>query len=247
MKPLKILIFILIFNSFLLAGILMSNEEKVKETITREYANVTRIIDGDTIETNLGTIRLLGINTPEKKERLYEEAKNFTSQLQNKEVILIKTIENKDRYERLLRYVEYKSLFNKEILENGLATLYYYEEDRYYEELKKAEETARIKKIGMWEESESICKPCIILTKLNNIDPGEYVTLKNNCSFSCNLTNWIIKDDTASHKRILNFSLSQKEEINITYSTSTWNDDKDTFYLKDDKEFLVIFCRYKND
>jgi endonuclease YncB( thermonuclease family) len=248
MKLLKILIFLLIFNSFLLAGIFLSNEEKVEETITKEYANVTNIVDGDTIDIQIGNItqrvRLLGINTPEKKERLYEESRNFTSQLQNQEIILIKLKEDKDQYGRLLRYVEYNSLFNKKILENGLATLYYYKEDIYYEEMKKAEENARIKKIGIWEKSKDICKDCIILTKLNNIDPGEYLTLKNNCSFSCNLTNWIIKDDTASHKTILNFSLKENEEINITYNTAIWNDDKDTFYLKDNKEYLVIFYRY---
>ncbi len=30
----------------------------------REPATVIRVVDGDTIETDLGTIRLLGINTP---------------------------------------------------------------------------------------------------------------------------------------------------------------------------------------
>ena len=110
--------------------------------------------------------------------------------------------------------------------------------------MKKAEQEARENKLGMWEDSSDICSKCIILAKLNNIDPGEYITLKNNCDFSCNLTSWIIKDDTASHKRILNFSLSSNEEINITYSQATWNDDKDTFYLKDDKQYLVIFYRY---
>jgi len=40
-------------------------------------ANLTRAIDGDTIETDIGIIRLLGINTPEKKQAYYEEAKEF--------------------------------------------------------------------------------------------------------------------------------------------------------------------------
>lgn len=251
MKAWRIFLFLLIIAFFILLGYALSTIKSSNTNTTiinsKDIALVNRTIDGDTIDTNLGKIRLLGINTPEKKERLYEEAKNFTSQLENKEIIIIKTNEDKDQYGRLLRYVEYNNnLVNEEILKKGLATLYYYEKDEYYEQLKQAEKEARENKLGMWEESKNICISCINLTKLNNIDPGEYLTLKNICSFSCNLTGWIIKDDTSSHKRILNFSLSSNQEINISYSQATWNDDKDTFYLKDDKQYLVIFSRYAN-
>ena len=244
----KIFLFLLIILFFFCLGYLITiieNEGKTaKITESKQIAMVNKTIDGDTIKTDLGEVRLLGINTPEKKERLYEEAKNFTSQLENKEVILIKTNEDKDKYGRLLRYVEYNDkIINEEILKNGLATLYYYDYDSYYEKLKKAEEQSRNNKLGLWQESQNICKSCIKLKELNNIDPGEYVILKNECDFSCNLTNWEIKDD-ANHLKKLNFSLSSKEEIKITYSQTTWNDDKDTFYLRDEQGYLVLFYRY---
>ena len=35
-----------------------------KTTYSREFVNVTKVIDGDTIDTSIGKVRLLGINTP---------------------------------------------------------------------------------------------------------------------------------------------------------------------------------------
>ena len=49
-----------------------------KTLIEKEIVIVKRVIDGDTIELESGErVRLLGINTPEKGEWLYEEAKKF--------------------------------------------------------------------------------------------------------------------------------------------------------------------------
>ncbi len=61
MKTLNILIFLLIFNTFILLGFLTS-ELTGKIVYERITVNVTRVIDGDTIDTNIGRVRLLGIN-----------------------------------------------------------------------------------------------------------------------------------------------------------------------------------------
>ena len=43
-----------------------------------EYVQVTRIVDGDTIKVNGNdTIRLLGINTPERGENIIQKQRNF--------------------------------------------------------------------------------------------------------------------------------------------------------------------------
>ena len=52
-----------------------------------EFVKINRIIDGDTVKTNETSIRLLGINSPEKKEQYYQEAKDFLN-----EEVLNKTV-----------------------------------------------------------------------------------------------------------------------------------------------------------
>ena len=42
---------------------------------------VTRVVDGDTFETPSGPVRLFGIDTPERGERCYGEAKNALKSL----------------------------------------------------------------------------------------------------------------------------------------------------------------------
>ncbi len=114
-----------------------------------QIANVTRIIDGDTFEISTGEkIRLICINTPEKNEIGFQEAKDFLSNLiLNKTVVLEKDITNRDKYGRLLRYVyvnethrlnisDKKNLIvineifvNKELVQQGYAQIYRYEPD----------------------------------------------------------------------------------------------------------------------
>jgi len=70
-------------------------------------ANVTKVIDGDTIEISSGaTVRLICIDAPEIEEPFYEEAKQKTTDLLlNKEVCLEKDVSDTDQDGRLLRYV----------------------------------------------------------------------------------------------------------------------------------------------
>src|SRR3989344_8163920 len=102
-----------------------------KTLIEKEIVIVKRVIDGDTIELESGErVRLLGINTPEKGEWLYEEAKEFLNDsIFNKSVFLEQCRENKDLYGRSLRYIfiesndsknEKKSV-NEQLIENGYA------------------------------------------------------------------------------------------------------------------------------
>ena len=82
---------------------------------------VTRVIDGDTFKVYSGeTIRLLCVDTPEKNQQGYEEAKLFLESLiLNKEVNLIASLTDKDIYNRSLRYVYADNQFvNKLVLEN---------------------------------------------------------------------------------------------------------------------------------
>jgi len=242
MKLIRVLVFLLIVNSFLLLGYL--NYEDSSSSYLREYANITWVIDGDTIETELGVIRMLGINTPEKKEKGFEEAKLFLDKYVGNQVILESSGDNRDKYGRLLRYAFVGGLFlNKEVLERGLGHYYAYSSDRYSKELLNSESNARVLFLGIWKKSQNLCSSCVILKKLNEVDPGEFAVLKNTCNFDCDLDNWKIQDD-ASFRKVLGFSLNSGEEIKINFTGRIWNDAGDSFYLRDSSGDLVLFYRY---
>ncbi|MDP2909178.1 MAG: thermonuclease family protein [Nanoarchaeota archaeon] len=125
---------------------------------------VTRVIDGDTIElNNFQKVRFSGINTPETGECYYQEAKARLGELLlGKDVMLEKDKTNIDKYDRELRYVYVNGLMTNSIMvEEGYARVFdkYKDDTKKYEELKKIEETAKSKKLGVWgcEEKKEEC------------------------------------------------------------------------------------------
>ena len=102
------------------------------------WLNVSKVIDGDTIEVIIDdkkeSVRLIGIDAPELtdssiKGKLALESKEYLKNLlQNKKVRLEKDItqDDKDIYDRLLRYVflEDGTLVNKKMIETDMAEEY---------------------------------------------------------------------------------------------------------------------------
>ena len=129
-----------------------------------ESAEVSRIVDGDTIKVILGsrseTIRYIGIDTPETKhpntpiECFGPEASLFNQKLvSGKRVLLEKDTTNRDRDGRLLRYVwvEGVGLVNQILVENGYAQVSSFPPDVKYESiLLSAESVAQENKTGLW-------------------------------------------------------------------------------------------------
>jgi micrococcal nuclease len=117
---------------------------------------VYRVIDGDTIVTGQGTVRLIGVDTPETHHPTVDvepcgpEAEAFTrAQLHGKHVHLVTT--GYDRYGRVLAYVyDRKVLFNLKLIEQGWSPAY----DRYkhalFEDFKRAEAKAKAEQRGLW-------------------------------------------------------------------------------------------------
>ena len=70
---------------------------------------VTQVVDGDTLEIEGGRrVRLIGIDTPERGECGYEQAKQaLEERVEGRKVTLLdpESVDDEDRYERLLRYV----------------------------------------------------------------------------------------------------------------------------------------------
>jgi len=124
----------------------------------RETAFVTRVIDGDTLVYEINNIsytcRLLGIDTPERGEEFYQEAKDFLSIVDKKEVEILRDWDDEGKYYRKLRYIFYEDrLINLELVEQGFARAYYYEDLIYEEKLLNAEDFARENCLMIWAES----------------------------------------------------------------------------------------------
>ena len=224
-----------------------------------DFGIVERIVDGDTLIVNGNSTRLLGINTPERGEKYYNEAKSFLSETTlNKTVELKKSNEDKDRYNRLLRYVfiDEKNI-DLELVKQGFANLYFPSgKDIYYNNFRNAWEECLIKNINLCEKSSDECAKCVELKELNV--KTQTITLYNNCTLDCNLDEWSIKDEGRKKFIFNDFILNSRSEVNIIVGNKTnrddilfWNDEEyvwtssgDTLFLRDEEGGLVVWRNY---
>ncbi|WP_422484980.1 stalk domain-containing protein [Gudongella sp. DL1XJH-153] len=129
-----------------------------------EY-KVKKVVDGDTIVVHYKgdeeTVRLIGIDTPESvhpdQERNTESgevAAGFTRKLLDGAYVGIQLdIQERDQYGRLLAYVWFEGkLFNRMLLEEGMAAVSTYPPNVMYEDiLMEAQEKARMNRRGFWD------------------------------------------------------------------------------------------------
>jgi len=118
---------------------------------------VTKIIDGDTVELSGGDkLRLLSIDTPERGELFYAQAKALLSDIaQGKTAHIEYSNRRRDKYGRLLGYLYIDSIFvNKLIIEKGLGCVYLFKDTdmgrKETEELLQAQRDALKQKVGLW-------------------------------------------------------------------------------------------------
>ncbi len=229
---------------------------------------VSQVLDGDTVQLDDGEkVRLLGINTPEKSEYYYQQAKDRLKELvEGKKVRLESVSEDKDKYDRLLRYIfTDNTLVNLQLVKEGYATVYMIQPDeKYYLELKEAEDEAKDKQIGLWSTSTSI--NCITITNFHYNAKGddnqnlndEYVVFKNNCNL-INMDSWVISDASNKMYTFKDFRLAGNSTFTL-YSGSgsdtgdklywnskkyaIWNNGGDTLYLRDNNGNLILSYSY---
>ena len=129
---------------------------------------LTEVIDGDTIRVNVRgkseSVRLLAIDTPETKDPRKpvqcfgnEATKKMQAFVSGKYVRLVddKSQGNRDKYQRLLRYVyEGKTFINREMVAQGFAFSYKQYPTKYLSEFNKLEQLAKEKNLGLWNKCQ---------------------------------------------------------------------------------------------
>ncbi len=223
-----------------------------------EFGIVERVVDGDTAIVNGNSTRLLGVNTPERGEKYYQEAKNFLENLTlNKTAKLEYGKERYDLYKRKLTYLflEEKNI-NVELVKNGFANIYILDDKLHEGELKKAWSECIERGKNLCEKSKDKCAQCIELAELDY--KNQEVVLYNICSFDCDLDSWTIKDEGRKKFTFKNFVLKEKKEIKIVVGEGAdsenvlfwkgneyvWTETGDTLFLRDKEGRLVLWENY---
>jgi len=251
---LLVLVFILIAINYSFFDSALINFFDESETFFIE-----RVIDGDTIVSNKTSIRLLGINCPEKGEKYYSEAKEFLSEkVLNKSIKLEFGKEKYDLYKRMLAYlfIDGKNI-NLKLVEQGLANFYFPSgKDKYYSEFYSAWENCIKENKNLCEKSSDKCASCIILRDLNV--ESQKIIFENICNFDCDIDNWGIKDEGRKKFFFENFVLMKNSKVGIVVGNWTntkeklfwkneeyvWTKSGDTLFLRDSSGKLVLWKSY---
>lgn len=160
--PLKVLASLL---SFLLLLVSCANSDLQRA----DLATIVKVVDGDTvvvkIQNKIETLRLIGVDTPETVhptkgvECFGPQASGFTKMFLEPGLMvkLLRDIEPRDRYQRLLVYLFLPDgkFFNQMLVEQGFArTLNIEPNSAFSEQLASHESSARNRRVGLWLSCE---------------------------------------------------------------------------------------------
>ena len=139
------------------------------DTLQADVATIVSVVDGDTIvlkvQNQTETVRLLGIDTPETVhpskpiECFGPEASAFTKAtlIKGSAVKLVRDVEPRDRYQRLLVYLFLAdgTLFNQLLIDRGFArTLSIEPNTAFASQFAWHESNAKNRRVGLWQSCE---------------------------------------------------------------------------------------------
>lgn len=273
-KPFLLLgILIILLGSGLLSLGFIKDPKETREVQSEQTSavSVQEVVDGDTLKLSDGTtVRLIGINAPEKDQPYSNEARsNLEALVTEKSLDMQFDVEKLDKYGRSLAYLYSENIFvNLELLKEGLAVTETISPNvSYADEFIKAQQEARTNCKGMWEglcsQGSSACVQISSVNKGTSLDlNSEWVEFVNTCSEPQDMTGFLVKDNSASNSYTFkNFKLSPKQKVKLYSGCSTnsqtslywecpvrktavWNNDGDSAYLFDTAGKLVSEVNY---
>ncbi|HZD22236.1 MAG TPA: lamin tail domain-containing protein [Acidimicrobiia bacterium] len=242
-------------------------------------AGVVAVVDGDTIHVRLDdgsveSLRLIGTNAPEAGECFANEATLWlTTLIQGQPVHLEPDTSDRDQFGRLLRYVWTTDgrFVNEITVEQGWAIAREYPPDTARaDQLEAAEERAMEVGVGLWApDACGAVVPDVEITYVEynaegddnfNLN-GEWVEITNPDDVAVDLTGWVLKDETASHRysfpsgfglqpasRVRVFTGCGEDSATALYWCNTgsavWNNNGDTAFLLDQSGNIVHTYAY---
>jgi micrococcal nuclease len=242
---LLILLFVLNYN-FLDGALIKFFDES-------ETVSVERVVDGDTVIVEGESVRLLGINSPERGERYYSEAKKYLENLVLNQTVRLEYGKDKlDKYQRILAYLYVgRKNINLELVEEGFANYYFPSgKDKYYDDFVLAWKNCIKENKNLCEKSVNVC---VVLKEFDY--KNQRVVFENVCDFDLNLKDWEIKDEGRKNFVFENFVLVSGEKIEIKVGegvdnsetlfwegeTYVWTSSGDTLFLRDEGGGLVLW------
>ena len=184
-----------------------------------ESGTVVSITDGDTLEVALSdgsveTVRLIGINSPERNECWADEAALALAAMTppGSGVGLTSDVSNTDQFDRLLRYLWVGSYsINEEMVRRGAAISRRYPPDTAMAAtFEAAQSEAKEAHLGLW--APDACGPEadaeVRIIDIEYDAPGndnenlneEWIRLRNSGDNLVDMTDWGIKDESATNR-----------------------------------------------
>lgn len=115
-------------------------------------------VDGDTVHSGKVWVRLVQINTPERGECGYQQAKDYTQKFLklNSNLVLTKdkNLDTFDEYGRALGYLTKGNRnLNLELVKYGYAKPYFYKgmRGKYAQQIDNYARQAKAKRLGLWK------------------------------------------------------------------------------------------------
>jgi len=153
----------------------------------RKTVYISEVIDGDTFKSDDISFRLVNVNTPEKSEKGYGEAKQFLAQFAEATVEIEEI--STDRYGRTLVRVYTPDYINLELVKRGLATKFLVQNSEL-RTFDQAENSAVEKSLGRWKKSDLF--GCIETT----LDQKEEIlSIESSCG-AINFKDFIVADES---------------------------------------------------